>query len=608
MDLGDSKGAIIEPRGPVEQQFGNRYYNINIPKAEELSRLPIIPEPPLDFTGRNDELQELLAKFAGGTNTVGMRGIVGVGKTALALKLAESLRDRYPDGQIMVDMRGTDDNPTSPAEAMGSVIHAYHADEKLPDQEAEIKKMYLSLLAGKRALLLLDNALDDKQVLKLIPPRYCGLLITSHKTIMIPGLFRKDLDVLKQEEALELLLKVRSSISDSAELQRDDPAWSDIAHLCGFLPLALRAAGSYLANSEDVSPTKYAEELKDERTRLELIGDVGVELGVDASFNLSFQRLDARTQQTFQDLSVFPADFDGQAEEQICQDGRHERLSEILRWSLVDYKPLGKDYGRYKLHDLARLFALARQPEELLQTIYLNHAAYYKELLSAANSLYLKGGSGNQAGLALIDREQLNIKAGQVWAEKNLEVNSSAAELCNSYPAAGAYVLDLRLHPREKIAWLERGVEAARRSKDRTAEGMHLGNLGNAYAALGDAEKATLYYEQALAIAREIGDRRGEGNALGNLGLAYAALGDAKKAIEYCEQALAIARDIRDRRGEGNALGNLGLAYAALGDARKAIEYYEQALAIARDTGDRRGEGNSLGNLGIAYADLGDAK
>jgi tetratricopeptide (TPR) repeat protein len=603
LDLGDSKGAIIGPRGSVSQHFGD-IININIPKPEELSRLPTIPEPPSDFTGRNEELQELLAKFAGGTNIIGLRGIGGVGKTALALKLAESLRDRYPDGQIMVDMRGTSVNPATSLEAMGIVIHAYYANEKLPDQEAEIKKKYLSLLAGKRALILLDNALDGKQVLKLIPPRSCGLLVTSRKTIMIPGLFRKDLDALKPKEAMELLLKVCCSTSDSAELRGTDQAWSDIVRFCGFLPLALRAAGSYLANSEDVSPTKYAEILKDERTRLEKIGEEGVELGVDASFNLSFQRLDARTQQTFLDASVFPADFDGQAEEQICQDGGHERLSELLRWSLVDYKPLGQDYGRYKLHDLARLFASARQLDESKTIVHERHSAYYKELLSAANSLYLKGGSSIQSGLALFDREQVNINAGQAWADKNLENIPSAANLCVSYPDAGVYILDLRLHPREKIAWLESGAEAAKCLKDKALEGVHLGNLGRAYAHLHDMRKAIDYYNQALAIAHEIGDKKNEGVLLGNLGWVHSALGETCKAIDYYDQALAISCEIGDKRNESINLGNLGQAYSDLGETRKAIKYYEQALAIARKIGDKNNEAAWLGCLGKAYTDL----
>ena len=607
-------GEEVDMRGSMGASY-KPTYNINIPKAEEIPSIPTIPDPPSDFTGREAELKELKAKFAGGTNIIGLRGIGGVGKTVLAFKLAESLKDRYPDGQILVEMRGTSDNPTSPSEAMGFVIHAYHPNEKLSDNEAEIKGRYSRLLNGKHALLLLDNALDDRQSLKLIPPKTCGLLITSRKAIKLPGLFRKDLYVLEPEEALELLLKVRNSTSDSLDPPEDDSAWSEIARLCGFLPLALRAAASYLANAPDISPIRYAEELKEERTRLEKIGDEGVELGVDASFNLSLQRLDAKTQQTFLDASVFPADFDGQAEEHICQDVGHKSLSELMRWSLVDYKLQGPDYGRYKLHDLARLFALARQSVESKAIIQERHSAYYKELLSAADDLYLKGGSDIQAGLALFDREWANIRVGQFWTESQISRAKDISReiepvfrLCKDYSDAGVYVLNLRLHPAEKIRWFEASLKAAHILKDRQSEGVHLGNLGSTYYSLGDSRKAIEYYEKALAIDRDIGDKRNEDAWLGNLGLAYADLGDSRKALEYYEQALAIDREIGDRRGEGHDLGNMGLAYLFMGDARKAIEYSEQRLAIAREMGDRSGEGIALDSLGSAYCSLSDAR
>jgi len=607
LDFRGAEGPVVNPKGNVEQQFGDRnYYNINIPKPDEISGPPSIPEPPSDFTGRNEELTELLDAFSSGRNIIGLRGIGGVGKTALALKLVESIKNRYPDGQIMVDMMGTT-NPLSPMEAMAFIIHSFYRNEKIPESEADVRKRYLEVLNGKHILLLLDNASDDKQVIKLIPPKTCALLITSRRAIKIPGLFKKDLDVMKPGEAVKLLINVCCP-DEQDKSARDDPAWSEIASLCGHLPLALRAAASFLSNSEDISPKDYAQQLKDERTRLEIIGEYGVEMSVDASFGLSFQRLATAIQKTFLDLSVFPADFDSQAEEQICQDAGHRNLSELLRWSLVDFTAQGSDYGRYRVHDLVRLFAFARLPDESKATIAERHATYFRDLLAAADNLYLQGGAGVQAGLGLFDREVANIMAGHTWSCESLEASSQAAELCMSYPDAGAYVIDLRLHPRQRISWLEDALKAAFKLKNKSAEGAHLGNLGNAYAALGDARKAIEYYEQALAISREIGDRRNEGNWLGNLGSAYYALGDARKAIEYYEQALAISREIGDRRGEGNRLGNLGSAYAALGDAKKAIEYYEQALVIAREIGDRRNEGNWLGNLGHAYAALGDAK
>jgi tetratricopeptide (TPR) repeat protein len=547
-----------------------------------------------------------LAEYAAGKNIIGLRGIGGVGKTALALKLAQSLKDRYPDGQILVDMMGTT-NPISPMEAMAYVIRSYYRNEKIPESEAEVKDRYLEVLNGKRILLLLDNALDDKQVIKLIPPRSCALLITSRMTIKIPGLFKKDLDVMKPGEALELLLNVCYP-GEQDKSRRADPAWPEIASLCGFLPLALRAAASYLANSEDVSPKQYAQELKDERTRLETIGEQGVEMSVDASFGLSFQRLMPAVQKTFLDLSIFPADFDAQAEEMICLDDGHRNLSELVRWSLVDFRSQDRDYGRYSVHDLARFFASARQPDESRTIIAQRHSSYYKDLLAAADGLYRQGGAGIQKGLALFDREEANIMAGHTWSCKSLEANYQASELCMDYPDAGVYVIDLRLHPKQRISWLEEALKAARKLRNRGMEGNALGNLGNAHCDLGDARKAIGYYEQALAILREIGDREGEGSVLCNLGVEYKNLGDARQAIEYTEQALAIAKEIGDRRGEGNALGNLGVAYKNLGDARKAIGYYEQALAILREIGDRRGEENALGNLGSAHYTLGDAR
>jgi len=605
LDFRDAKGPVVNPTGNVEQQFGDRNYFL-ILKPDETPRLPFIPEPPSDFTGRNDELNELLAEYSAGKNIIGLRGIGGVGKTALALKLAESLKGRYPDGQIMVDMMGTT-NPLSPMEAMAYVIHSYHRNEKIPESDSEVKDRYLEVFNGKRVLLLLDNASDDKQVIKLIPPKSCVLLITSRRTIKIPGLFKKDLDVMRPGEAVELLLNVCCP-AEQDKSRRADPAWPEIASLCGFLPLALRAAGSYLANSEDFSPKQYAQELKDERTRLEMIGEQGVEMSVDASFGLSFQRLALAVQKTFLDLSVFPADFDAQAEEQICLDDKHRNLSELVRWSLVDYRSQDLGYGRYRVHDLARLFASARQPDESRAIIAARHSSYYKDRLAAADQFYLQGSEGIQKGLALFDREEANINAGHTWSCKSLQLNSQAANLCMNYPDAGAYVISLRLHPKQRISWLEEALKAARKLRNRGMEGNALGNLGLAYAALGDAHKAIEYHEQHLAIAREIGDRRGEGADLGNLGLAYAALGDARKAIEYYEQALAIATEIGDRRGEGNALGNLGSAFYRLGEIDSALDYYQQQLKIAQEIGDRNGEANSLWGQAICLKKKNDSE
>jgi tetratricopeptide (TPR) repeat protein len=173
---------------------------------------------------------------------------------------------------------------------------------------------------------------------------------------------------------------------------------------------------------------------------------------------------------------------------------------------------------------------------------------------------------------------------------------------------------------KQAIEYYEQALAIAREIGDRHSEVNRLGDLGVAYANLDQVERAIEHLQQALVIEREIGtastpgppawmaSRRSEGTILGNLGNAYADLGQVERAIEHYEQALVIRREIGDRRGEGADLGNLGNAYCNLGQMERAIEYYQQALDIVREIGDRGSEGLWLGNLGITYRDLGQVE
>jgi tetratricopeptide (TPR) repeat protein len=402
---------------------------------------------------------------------------------------------------------------------------------------------------------------------------------------------------LSAEEARQLLLEIAP---------RAEPAAEQICKLCGYLPLALRAAGSLLAITADLDPVDYAAQLQDERSRLERIGTEGVEIDVTASFNLSYERLASETARVFRLLSVFPATFDAAAEEVVCADAGHVQLSDLLRRSLVLYD---EDTKRYRLHDLARLFADAKLSAEERAVGQKRFATHYLYVLAAADELYQEGGESLLRGLALFDLEWGNIQAGHAWVEAQTGItDANVARLGMVYGNSGWYLLDLRQHSRERIHWLERALVRARQLKERMDEGSILGNLGIAYARLGEYQRAIEFFEQALFIDREIGNRKHEGITLGNLGLTYFNLGEIRRAIPFCEQQLVIDREIGYRRGEGNALGSLGNAYAALGETHRAIQFYEQRLTIARDIGDLRGEGNALGTLGVAYKHLGETR
>jgi tetratricopeptide (TPR) repeat protein len=481
---------------------------------------------------------------------------------------------------------------------MATCIRAFLGPEvKLPEEPEQLLHLYRTQLSGKRVLLLLDNAADSAQVRPLLPPTGCAVLVTSRQFVALPGMTPLTLHPLTEEEARQLLLEIAPRV---------EPAAEQICKLCGYLPLALRAAGSLLAITPDLDPADYAVQLEDERRRLERIGKEGVDISVAASFNLSYERLSSEAARVFRLLSVFPATFDAAAEEVVCADAGHVQLSDLVRRNLVLYD---EDKKRYRLHDLARLFADTKLDAEECAVDQKRFATHYKDVLAAADTLYLEGGESLLRGLALFDLEWGNIQAGHAWVAAQADAaDADVAQLGMAYPDVGVYVLNLRLHSREWIRWLEIALAAARRLQHREGEGVALGNLGTAYKNLGETRRAIQFHEQHLAIAREIGDRRGEGIALGSLGTAYHLLGETHSAIEFYEQRLTIAREISDRRGEGAVLGNLGIAYTNLGETRRAIQFQEQYLAIAREIGDRRGEGNALGNLGSAYKNLGKTR
>ena len=319
---------------------------------------------------------------------------------------------------------------------------------------------------------------------------------------------------------------------------------------------------------------------------------------MDATLSLSYNLLDDDLKTKFRQLGLFTAPFVQLSAAAVWQlddeTAADDLLGKFSNLSLLNILPspfgetqAGEVLYLYALHDLTRLFAQNRllEDETEAKSTAMRHANHFLGWGSAADNLYQKGNENILLGLAQFRFIYPHLQSAyERLAPENQTFPhpDEADRWLSDFPGKCVYVLDLHLPPRQKIVLMETALSAAQRLEDKNAEGVHLGNLGGAYAALGDAKKAIEFYEQALVIDHEIGDRRGEGAALGNLGNAYAALGDAKKAIEFYEQALVIDHEIGDRRGEGSDLGNLGMAYKNLGEKEKAREFWNQALQIFR--------------------------
>ncbi|MGA9527479.1 MAG: tetratricopeptide repeat protein [Terriglobales bacterium] len=558
------------------------------------SAIPVVaalhmPEPPVNFAGREFELDELRATLAShATHILALTGQGGVGKTALALTFANEIKAQFSDAHMYLDLLGTSDAPLTPAEAMARVINTFEPEARLPGREPLLAAKYRSVLEGKRALLLLDDARNVEQVKPLLPPRSCCALVTSRLH------FANDLKTLPPMAAQELLLQIARRVGAEA------PA---IAYLCEYLPIALVVAGAALRERADLSPSQYRHELEREQSRAKLLS--AENRTAEAAISLNYARFDAETQRHWRALSVFPETFDSAAAAAVWKCDTTSADATLA--SLSRFAMLQRDAHRqrYSLHHLMREFARRKMAADESNDIALLHSEYYRDLLRSADDLYLDGATSLTRARFILDQEHTNINEGRSWAATRIFADKKAASLCSSYPNVGSHCLAPRQIAGERIRWREDALAAARHLNDRGAERSHLGNLGSLYGNLGEYRRAIQCYERHLQIAREAGDRRGELQDLANLGHAYDALGEHGRAMEIFKQQLQLARALDDKRREAIALGSIGNACHSLGEYTNAVRYHEQALLLDRETGDWRGQSIALGNLGIAHYRLG---
>lgn len=315
-----------------------------------------VPAPPRDFTGRTQEIDELVKLLTDGKRAAisgtisSLTGMGGVGKSTLASYVALQVAAEFPDAAMWIDLQGMNDTPLAPTEAMRQVILAFNPLEDLRKAtDDELAQMYRAVLHGKRALIVLDNARDAKQVRELLKAD-CAFIVTSRRQFVEQGLVLIRLDVLQENDARDLLKKLCARLTEQ-EL-------AELTELCGKLPLALRIAGSHLGTRPDENVTRYIEKLKEQR--IELLSDSDDEtLDVEATFALSYDRLDPETQRRWRFLAVFPAPFDANAAAYIWKtelDKAEKSLGDLVRESLVEYSD-----GRFRLHDLLRDFARGRK-------------------------------------------------------------------------------------------------------------------------------------------------------------------------------------------------------------------------------------------------------
>ena len=561
------------------------------------------------FTGRERETERLLALAReaadggrGGTVTISaVDGLGGVGKSALAVRIAHRVADRFPDGQLFLDLRGNarDREPLTPLAALGQLLRSLDVPQRqIPADLTAGSALLHERLRGTRTLILLDNAAAGAQVRPLLPDvPGCLVLITSRARLLgIEGAHTLRLDVLTEAEATALLL----TASGPGRLRREDPAVAELAELCGRIPLALRIVAARLRHRGSLTAADLVAQLRDEHSRLGGLRDEDRDLA--DVLGTSYTDLAENERRAFRLLGLVPGtDVDTYAAAALLDlDLRGtERLLDLL----LDHNLLMESAtGRYRMHDLVRLYAAGRAAST-------EHEAEREEAVERLLSWYAES---TQTAWQKVDPhrtpERPAAQIGQVgplaftdsehalgWYDREAGNLLAAAGLARTLdrPAIGLKLangllnfLFIRGNPVNQLEQAEFGLRCAQALGDLEAQSRMSRRKGVSLFHQGLHDEAIEANAAAAALARSAGFPRPEADAMVSLSAAAAAAGRVDESIAAGQRAVALFEGLGLPRRAVGPLINMSAALNLADRNAEAIPLVEQAVRLSRESGD----------------------
>jgi tetratricopeptide (TPR) repeat protein/transcriptional regulator with XRE-family HTH domain len=577
------------------------------------------------FTGREPELARLVGTLAGGAaggppGICVIDGMGGVGKTTLAVHAAHRLAVRFPDGQIFLPLHAhtPGQRPVSPGDALASLLlTAGVAVQHIPPGLEARAGRWRDHIAGRKILLLLDDAAGHEQVRPLLPGTSGSLvLVTSRRRLTaLEDAAVISLGTLSPAEAVALLAR----LAGRADLDSGAGPAGEIARLCGYLPLAIGMLAQQLRHHPARTGAELAAGLAAARDRLAVMR--AENLSVAAAFDLSYADLSEPQQRLFRRLGVAPGpDIDAYAAaalDDTSLENARRQLDELYDHNLIT-EPVP---GRYLLHSLLREYAcaLAAAGDADSRAAAGRLVNYYAHVAAAASrhiaTWTTAGGRLPPAGppacapplatsgeaAAWLEAERPNLHAALDYAAaRDMPLHAIAIA------AAMGGFLRARGHWDQAAEQYRTALLAAHQAGDRPGQAGMLDELGLLQQLASDYQAATATLTEAIGLFRDLGDLPGEAYARNHLGLVQVDLADYPAAAANHRQALALARDAGDRLAEAVSLIDLGMVQQMTGDYPAAAASYQRALPLARSLGSAFDEADALCELGSVLRQIGD--
>ncbi|MEE1739722.1 BTAD domain-containing putative transcriptional regulator [Streptomyces sp. BE147] len=589
----------------------------------------LLPGTIADFTGRDDLLARLEAALEEATETpyalriVSITGRGGVGKSTLAVHLGHSLANRYPDGQMFAKLRGPSAQPILPTRILERFLRSLGVrGSAMPSSIEERAELFRNLVADRRMLIVLDDAIDEEQVRWLLPgSSNCPVLITSRSRLAgLEGTSSVQVDVFSTEQALQLLSRILGTERIHSELS----SALHLIKLCGNLALALRIVAARLAARPHWPLSKMVARLRDERQRLDELTHGGV--GVRAGLAMAYQGLPADAQRLFRRLSMLEAaEFSSWVAAPLLDVAAAEAedtLEFLVDAQLVDVEVVRGSRPRYRLHDLVRVYSqecLAQYESTAERSAVLGRVLSTWLFLVEEAHRRAYGGDhtlihGNAPRLALdrsvIDRE-LGDPLGWFEGERTClitAVRQAAAagldELCWDLALTLVTLFEMYGYFDDWRTTHEIALAATQRNDNRRGQAAMLYSLGTLHMFQYRLDEARGRLGLAGELFRQVGDVHGEALALRNLAFVDRVQGRLDEAMAGYEKALAMLSEVNDPTAEAHVLSNIAQIHLDRGLVAVGKRTMTAGLAAVERSGNRRVRAQILCRLGEAHLQI----
>ncbi len=616
-------------------------------RAQSAALAPSAPEPPRRragprnqlpadtgaFTGREAELDQLLELVAdhGGADgekpragqvpIAAIDGMGGIGKSALAVRFAHRVAERFPDGQLFADLRGH--TPGHPPRAAREVLEALLlalglSPDQIPEGEDARSALLRGRLTGTRTLIVLDNARNEAQIRPLLPgAEDCLVVVTSRRRLKgLDDAVNLSLGLLPEPAAAALFRRV----AGPGRVAAAEADVSEVVDLCGRLPLALRIAAALLRHRPSWSVSHLAARLRDLSGRVDALTDGERDLSV--VFDESYRHLPDELRLLYRRLGLHAGDdldvFASAALADLEPSTAGRRLEE-----LVDHNLLSEPSpGRYRMHDLVRIHALGRADADETPasngTTARRALDYYLALAQAANRYLARRALAIDIHTSdpprflpeILNREQAVECVRDEFANLSAYTESARTRGLADYLVSFSAALHGYLYVNGPWAFARdlhtAAAEAAARSGDELGQATALHTAGRVRRLLGDYRGAAADFTAALEIYRRLGHEHGQAHALDALGRISWLTADYPAAIEAFERALERYRRAGDTIGEAGSLNGLGRVCRLTGNPAQALDLHARALRLCTQRADPIGQATALNDLGCAREQTGD--